>query len=98
MEVIDREGEYYRIADPSWEDPLNGSYSMRRGGRWNAAGSFPVTYLNADLETARANVRHFLTNKLSGQPFSAEDLERSELPVLISLDLPRHGYLDVVTR
>lgn len=98
MEVIDRDGEYYRVADPAWGDPLDGSYSMRLGGRWNAAGSFPVTYLNADLGTARANARHFLTEKLSGQPFAAEDFERSELPVLISLDLPRRGYLDVVTR
>ena len=98
MEVIDRDGEYYRVADPAWGDPLDGSYSMRLGGRWNAAGSFPVTYLNADLGTARANARHFLTEKLRGQPFVAEDLERSELPVLISLDVPDRRYLDVVER
>ncbi|MHB8288276.1 MAG: RES family NAD+ phosphorylase [Acidimicrobiales bacterium] len=98
MDVIDRGGEYYRIADPGWDGPLDGSYSMRFGARWNAAGSFPVTYLNADLGTARANARHFLTEKLRGQPFAAEDLECSELPVLISLDVPDRRYLDVVER
>jgi hypothetical protein len=98
MEVIDRDGEYYRVADRAWDDPLDGSYSMRFGARWNPAGSFPVTYLNADLETARANARHFLTEKLRGQPFGAEDLERSELPILISLVVPDRAYLDVVTR
>jgi len=98
MEVIDRDGEYYRVADPAWETPLDGSYSMRFGARWNAAGSFPVTYLNADLGTARANARHFLTEELRGQPFAAEDLERAELPVLISLDIPDRRYVDVVTR
>ncbi len=98
MESTDRSGVYYRIADPSWEDPLNGSYSMRFGARWNAPGSFPVTYLNADLNTARANARRVLTEKLSGQPFVAEDLERSELPILIVLDVPDRRYLDVVAR
>lgn len=98
MEVIDRDGEYYRVADPAWSEPLDGSYSMRFGGRWNAQGSFPVTYLNADLPTARANARRLLTDGLHGQPFGVEDLDRSELPVLVSTDLPERLYLDVVTR
>jgi hypothetical protein len=97
MDVIDRDGEYYRVADPAWTDPLDGSYSMRFGGRWNAPASFPVTYLNADSGTARANARRFLTEQLTGQPFSAEDLDPSELPILISLDIPSDRYLDVVT-
>ena len=98
MEVIDREGEYYRVADSAWSDPLDGSYSMRFGARWNAPGSFPVTYLNADVGTARANARRFLTEGLQGQPFSVEDLDPAELPVLVSTDVPDGQYLDVVTR
>jgi hypothetical protein len=98
MEVVDRSGEHYRVADPSWENPLDGSYSMRYGARWNALGSFPVTYFNADLGTARANARRLLTINLEGQPFSAADLDPSELPVLISVDIPNGRYLDVVTR
>jgi len=97
MDVYARNGEHYRVADPAWSDPLDGSYSKRFGGRWNPPGSFSVVYLNADLGTARANARHFLTEKLRGQPFSAEDLEPTELPVLITLDLPERRHFDVVT-
>jgi len=97
MEVIGRSGEYYRVADPAWEDPLDGRYSMRVGRRWNAPGSFPVTYLNADLGTARANARYLLTQALAGQPFSAADLDPSERPVLVTTDIPEDHHLDVVT-
>jgi hypothetical protein len=96
-EVVDRGGEYYRVADPSWDDPLNGSHSMRHGARWNRPGSFPVTYLNADMGTARANARRFLTEQLRGQPFGAEDVDPSELPVLVAVDIPIRWHLDVVT-
>jgi hypothetical protein len=98
MEVTERYGRHYRIADPSWDAPLDGSYSMRFGGRWNAPGSFPVTYLCADLATARASARYLLDERLRGQPFGATDLERSELPILISVDIPRLGYLDAVSQ
>lgn len=96
-EIVDRAGEYCRVADPSWGDPLDGSFSMRFGARWNAPGSFPVTYLNADLGTARANAKRLLTEKLRGQPFTAQDLDPSELPVLVPVDVPRRSHLDVVT-
>ncbi|HUY21390.1 MAG TPA: RES domain-containing protein [Acidimicrobiales bacterium] len=98
MEVIERGGEHCRVADPDWEDLLDGSYSMRFGGRWNAPGSFPVIYLNADLDTARANARHLLTERLRGQPFMAEDLDPAQLPVLVWAAAPARRYLDVVTR
>ncbi|MGC9961737.1 MAG: RES family NAD+ phosphorylase [Acidimicrobiales bacterium] len=97
MDVTEREGEYYRVADPSWTDPLDGSYSMRFGARWNAQGSFPVTYLNADIDTARANARHFLTERLRGHPFRAEDIDPSERPVLVPTEISHDYYLDVVS-
>ena len=97
MEFIERSGECHRVADPSWQDPLSGAYSMRFGGRWNAPGSFPVVYLNADIPTARANARRHLTEQLRGYPYGAQDLDPSELPVLVSTDLPQHDYLDIVT-
>jgi hypothetical protein len=97
VDVIDRGGKYYRVADPAWSDPLDGSYSMRFGARWNAQGSFPVTYLNADLPTARANARRLLTEGLQGQPFGVEDIDPSELPALVLTDVPDDRYLDVVT-
>jgi hypothetical protein len=42
-----RGGALYRVADPSWDDPLDVEYCTRSGGRWNPAGSFGVHYLNA---------------------------------------------------
>lgn len=95
--VIERGGEHCRVADPAWDDRLDGSYSMRFGGRWNAPGSFPVTYLNADVDTARANARRLLADRLRGQPFGAEDLDPSELPVLVWTEVPTGEHLDVVT-
>lgn len=97
MELIERGGEYLRVAEPGWSDPLDGSFSMQRGGRWNAPRTFPVVYLNRDAGTARANARHMLTEKLQGQPFSSEDLDPSELPVLVAVDVPVRRHLDVAT-
>src|ERR1700712_84431 len=97
MQTTRRNGEHLRVAAPGWANPLDGSYSMRLGGRWNAPGTFPVTYLSADMATARANARHFLTRRLARQPFSADDLEISELPVLVSVVLPDAEHLDAAT-
>ena len=33
-----RGGDYLRVADPAWADPLDGRFSARRGGRWNPPG------------------------------------------------------------
>ena len=97
MELIERGGEYLCVADPGWPNPLDGSFSMQHGGRWNAPGTFPVVYLNREVGTARANARRMLTEKLHGQPFGAEDLDPSELPILVTVDVPARDHLDVVT-
>lgn len=95
--MTERAGTHFRIADPSGDAPLGGSHSMRFGGRWNAPGGFPATYLCADIATARVSARYLLAERLRGQPFSATDLDRSELPVLIWVDIPRLEYLDAVS-
>jgi RES domain len=97
MRRIVRGGEHFRVADPQWNDPLDGSYSRERGGRWNSPGSFSVLYLCADRQVARANARLFLTKRLEGLPITAEDLEPSELPVLVPTQVPEDEFLDVVT-
>jgi hypothetical protein len=97
MDVLDRGGEYLRCANPSWSDPLDGSYSMRFGGRWNAAGTFPVVYLSGDRDTARASARHLLTKGFDAVFVSAEDLDPSELPTLVATEVPNVQYVDVVT-
>lgn len=62
---------WLRVADPSWEDPLDPSYAGTHGGRWNPPGSFPTLYLNEDLPTARAQV----TALLRGSPVEPDDLD-----------------------
>jgi hypothetical protein len=88
-----RVGRYLRVADPDWADPLDGSYAAVKGGRWNAEGSFPVVYLNRDVETARANVRRLL----AGQPFGIDDIEDNRRPALVHTDVPEAEHVDVVT-
>ena len=53
MSSVRRAGRYFRVADPDWDEPLEGSYSARLGGRWNPSGSFPVCYLNRDVRTVQ---------------------------------------------
>ena len=81
------------MADPAWGDPLEGAYSKRLGGRWNAPGSFPIVYLNADLAVARANVRR----KFAGLPYGPEDLEPNEGPVLLTTEVATEEFVDVIT-
>ena len=63
MEVTERHGEYYRVADPAWEKPLAGSHSIGGGGRWHGAG-IPVAHLDSNIGCARARARHFLFERL----------------------------------
>lgn len=97
MTTVLRGGLYHRIADPDWDDPLDGSYSARHGGRWNPQGSFAVCYLNRDLATAKANGRHLLEKRLEGMPFTADDIDPEELPVLIDTTVDEENFIDVVT-
>ena len=76
---------WWRVADPSWSDPLDPSFARRRGGRWNPPGMFPVLYLNEDPATARLNLRAFI----AGWPYEPEDLRDDTGPVLIGCLLPR---------
>lgn len=83
-------GRHYRVADPAWSDPLDGAHARRRGGRWNAPGERDVVYLNADVETARLNVRR----RLAGQPYGPEDLD-DDVFCLVATDVPDGEYLDL---
>lgn len=53
--VLSWAGVVYRSAPPKWaagRDMLTGAGSMKAGGRFNAAGSFPVVYCSATPELA----------------------------------------------
>jgi hypothetical protein len=89
-------GTFLRVADSSWEDPFDGSFSMRRGQRWNAKGSFPVVYLNANEAAAQANAVRLL-ERLAAVGVEAEDLEDAELPVILECAMPPRVVLDVLS-
>ena len=91
--TIHRGGPYNRLAEPSWANPLDTSYSRGRGGRWNPPGSFGVLYLNRDLRVARLQVQH----KLRGHPYGVEDLDESEQHDLVSVEVAERDWLDCVT-
>ena len=83
---------WYRVADESWDDPVDTTYAQRFGGRWNPPNSFPVLYLNEDIETARAQIHRML----EGSPVRPEDLDPPY--VLVTATLPsRQVVADAVT-
>ena len=93
MRLIRRGGPYLRVAEPDWDDPLDGGFAAERGGRWNPPESFPVVYLCRSIEVARANVYR----KLAGQPYGPEDLRPGSGPVLVRTTVPEDRYLNVIT-
>jgi hypothetical protein len=93
LRTIKRGGPYLRVADPDWDDPLDGRYAAERGGRWNPPESFPVIYLCRSVEVARANVYR----RLEGQPYGPEDLRPEAGPMLVRTRVPEDRYLNLVT-
>ena len=76
---------WWRIADPTWNDPLDPGFARQHGGRWNPPDSFPVLYLNEDLSTARMNLYAFVAQ----WPYGPEDLRDDTGPSLVGCTLPR---------
>lgn len=93
MRHLKRGGRYLRVADPDWDDPLSGRYAREAGGRWNPPGKFEVVYLNADLQVARAQVRH----KLEPRGIRPEDLDPERGPLLVHTTVPTRAYVDAVS-
>jgi hypothetical protein len=91
--TVRRGGEYNRLADPGWQDPLDTSFARSMGGRWNPPGSFGVLYLNRDKHVARLQADH----RLAGHPYGIEDLEPAEQHDLVVVDLPEADRLDCVS-
>ncbi len=90
---VTRGGSYVRVADPGWDDPLDASFAVERGGRWNPPGSFPMLYLCATAMVARANV----FRRFEGSPFGVLDLRPDRRPDLVEVDVPDLRAVDVVT-
>jgi hypothetical protein len=89
---VTRGGPYVRVADPAWLRPLDPLFAQERGGRWNPPRSFPVVYLCATRDVARAVV----LRRFDGLPYGVVDLLPSRAPVLIATDVPEGRLVDVV--
>ena len=46
--------ERLRVADPAWDEPIDASYSVAIGGRWNS----PRTWAEAHTETGADVAAH----------------------------------------
>lgn len=77
--------QWWRIADPSWKDPVDPTFAQQRGGRWNTPGSHATLYLNEDVVTARMNMELFS----AAWPYEPQDLRPEHAPVLVDVTLPR---------
>jgi hypothetical protein len=89
---VTRGGPYVRVADPAWLRPLDPRFAQEGGGRWNPPHSFPVVYLCATRDVARAVV----LRRFQGLPYGLVDLLPSRAPVLIGTDVPEGRLVDVV--
>ncbi|MEZ5227678.1 MAG: RES family NAD+ phosphorylase [Acidimicrobiales bacterium] len=87
-QLADRQ-RWWRIADPSWTDPVDAGYAAVGGGRWNPPGSWPTLYLNEDIVTARLNLQLFT----SAWPYEPEDLRPEHAPTLAAVTLPRRQHV-----
>jgi RES domain-containing protein len=90
---IKRGGRHYRVCDPTWADACDATKAQPYGGRWNAPGSFPVLYLNANVATARANA----LRRYEGEAFGLFDLNPSERPHLQIVTIARCWAADAIT-
>ncbi len=76
---------WLRVADETWDDPLDPSFAQSHGGRWNPANSHATLYLNEDIDTARAQIH----SMLAGSPVRAEDLDEGYVLVTATLPSPQ---------
>ena len=91
-----RGGAYYRVCDPSWEDPGDTSFSKSAGGRWNAKGEFGALYLNATIEVAAANARRSLRQHF-GDVVTFSDIRPERRPDLQVFTVRSHLFVDAIS-
>ncbi len=85
---------WLRITRPHYRDPFDPTFAQRRGGRWNPPDSWPTLYLNHDLATVHAQVRHLF----AGRGIEPDDLDDDAPIRLGAATLPgRQRVADVVS-
>ncbi|MDX1659281.1 MAG: RES family NAD+ phosphorylase [Nitriliruptorales bacterium] len=75
---------WLRLAKPHYDDPFDPTYAAQQGGRWNPPDSWPTLYLNEDVRTAHAQLRHLFL----GRGIDPEDLDDDAPVVLAAATLP----------
>lgn len=93
MKHIERGGTFFRVADPSWHNPLDTSYSKVFGGRWNPPREFGVLYLCGTVLVAAANARKTFENEIA----TLYDLLPEARPDLQYVNVKRASFVDVFT-
>jgi len=94
MRIVGASGRYSRVADPTWVDPLDISFSAKTGGRWNPPG-LAALYLNETRDAALANARRAVFERWGR---TLEDVRPELLPDLQYVPVSAGGqYLDAIT-
>ena len=86
-------GTVYRYTPHSATDPLDGSFAMRSGGRWNPPNSFPVLYTSCSLDGAIAN----LWDRFEGEAVQPWEVAEERQADLHELRVSQSNLVDVVT-
>jgi RES domain len=85
---------WLRLTQPHYDDPFDMSYAQRQGGRWNPPHSWPTLYLNEDMVTVHAQMRHLFL----GRGIEPEDLDDDAPVLLAAATLPhRQELADVIS-
>jgi RES domain-containing protein len=75
---------WLRITKPHYAAPLDPRHAQQHGGRWNRPGSWPTLYLNHDLRTVHAQVRHLFVDR----GVDVDDLDDDAPILLVAATLP----------
>jgi hypothetical protein len=85
---------WLRLTRPDYSNPFEMSYAQRYGGRWNPPDSWPTLYLNENIKTVHAQVRHMFV----GRGIDPDDLDDRAPIHLAAASLPRRQRAaDVIT-
>jgi len=85
---------WLRLTQPQHHDAFDMSYAREIGGRWNPPRSWLALYLNDDMATVHAQVRHLF----AGRGIDPDDLDDAAPIELTTATLPqRQRVADAVS-
>lgn len=83
---------WLRLTQSHFRNAFDMSYAQERGGRWNPPRSWPTLYLNDDLATVHAQVRHLF----AGRGIDPDDLDDTAPIELAAATLPQRQRVAIV--